>query len=196
VSTATLERPASIKGEAQPSRKRLERAILAYRKAEGEIEEYQGRAERAVADEERALENADLTESEAAKQIAASQSLKAVYASRTASRQKALTGLFNELKSALEAANNESRGCIDVLVESRLETLRHRLIKAGGLDQSILVRREFQFVLEHAESIRCLRQMQIIWVSGLADTSTAAFHLAERIQKNFAVLETERDRTI
>jgi hypothetical protein len=196
VSTAVLERPAAVKGEAQPSRVRLKKALAAYEGGIAALEEYGAKVARAQVDEEKALGNDSESESEVANRISSAQNLKRVYESRTAAKQKALTGQFAELKLAIGAAISELRGDLDRERENRLLVLKPRILKAGNFAQEVLARREFLYVMEYCAAIHALRLLEIQFGPGQFDEPLSALNYAKLTLENFETLALEKQREI
>jgi hypothetical protein len=143
MSTATLmkARPAGPREAEEPSmalppaqiypaRIRLTAKLSEFERALADVEDYRGKAARALCDEQEALESTNLSESEAALAISRAQNVKSIYASRTANKEKAITALSGELSKAISDANCELRGLINIEVDRRRGIISARVLEA------------------------------------------------------------------
>jgi hypothetical protein len=115
------------------TRGRLVAMLGEFEGACSELSDYAARAERARIDADRAMEDAGLTETEAAEKIQTFQLQGNVYKARQAQREKAIASLSKELTSAIGQANSELQGLVNREVDRRREILGARVLAAAGV---------------------------------------------------------------
>ena len=143
MSTATLmkARPGGPREEEEPSkalppaqiypaRVKLASKLAEFERALADVESYKAKAARAAIDEQEALDNVNLSESEAALAISRAQNVKSIYASRTANKEKAIVTLSSELANAINATAGELRGLVSTEVARRREVIGTRVLEA------------------------------------------------------------------
>jgi hypothetical protein len=120
----------------------LERVEQVYSDHQGlatDLEGYRAKAAGALADQESALANQELTETEAANQIAQAQALRSVFEARIAYKEAALERLTAELSSVAQAATRELTKLIAVEVDKRTALVTQRVLEALDVDHDSLV---------------------------------------------------------
>jgi hypothetical protein len=125
--TASVELPTA---QIYPARIRLTAKLSEFERALADLEDYRGKAARALCDEQEALESTKLSESEAALAISRSQNVQSIYASRTANKEKAIVTLSSELATAINATAGELRGLVNQEVARRREIIGARVLEA------------------------------------------------------------------
>ena len=88
---------------------RLADRLTQFQQACSDLDGYKAKAARAAIDEDRAMADEQLSETQAAETIAKARSLKDTYQARISNREKALTKLFGELENAIVEAQQEYR---------------------------------------------------------------------------------------
>jgi hypothetical protein len=132
----TLEQPVTrqVRSEVPepiyPARGRLTGKLMEFERAIADLEDYKARAERARIDGDRAMEDAESTESQAAAEISRCQNEQNVYRARQAQREKAITTLSGELAAAINATAGELRGRVNLEVQRRREIIGARVLEA------------------------------------------------------------------
>jgi hypothetical protein len=125
------ERPVAEPPEKlHPARATLATKLAELEKALSDLADYEAKSARAERDEQQALDNAKLSESEAADAISRAQSLKAVYKSRTANRQQVIAALSKEVSEALRLANGELTQLVNAERERREVIFGDRVVAA------------------------------------------------------------------
>jgi hypothetical protein len=115
-----------------PARVQLTAKLSEFERACSELDDYKARAERARIDADRAMEDPDLTESEAAERIQTSQLQGNIYKARQAQREKAIATLSSDLTSVIGQANSELQGLVIREVDRRREIIGARVLAAAG----------------------------------------------------------------
>jgi hypothetical protein len=113
-----------------PARVRLTTKLAELERALADLEDYRGKAARAECDEQEALDNVKLSESEAALAISRAQNVKSIYASRTKNKEVALTTLSGELAKAINETAGELRGLVNAEVQRCREIIGARVLEA------------------------------------------------------------------
>jgi hypothetical protein len=113
-----------------PARVKLASKLSEFELALADLDDYKGRAERARIDEDRAMEDQGLSETEAAEKIQTSQLQRNVYKARQTQREKAIVALAAELATAINATAGELRGLVNQEVARRREIIGARVLEA------------------------------------------------------------------
>jgi hypothetical protein len=113
-----------------PARVKLASKLSELEHALANLDDYRGKAARAAIDEQEALDNVKLSESEAALAISRAQNVKSIYASRTQNKEKAIVSLAAELANAINATAGELRGLVSTEVARRREVIGARVLEA------------------------------------------------------------------
>jgi hypothetical protein len=106
----------SVELPEKTARGRLVAKLSEFERACSELDDYKARAERARIDADRAMEDSQLSETEAAERIQTSQLQGNIYKARQAQREKAITALSTELSKAINGGTNELQGLVSAEV--------------------------------------------------------------------------------
>jgi hypothetical protein len=133
--TTELLEPPEIGANAQqtplyPARVKLSATLADFERAEAELEDYKGRAARAAADEDRALEDQALTEKEVAERITKSQNERNVYNARQMRIERRVRALELELPGAINGCIGELRQLVNLELQRRNEIIAARVLEA------------------------------------------------------------------
>jgi chromosome segregation ATPase len=115
-----------------PARVQLTSKLSEFEKAISELDDYKARAERARIDADRAMEDPQLSETEAAERIQTSQLQGNIYKARQAQREKAIAALSSDLTNVIRQANSELQGLVNREVERRREIIGARVLEVAG----------------------------------------------------------------
>jgi hypothetical protein len=115
-----------------PARAQLTAKLAEFERACSELDDYKARAERARIDADRAMEDSQLSETEAAERIQTSQLQGNIYKARQAQREKAIASLSGDLTSVIRQASGELQGLVNREVDRRREILGARVLAAAG----------------------------------------------------------------
>jgi hypothetical protein len=121
-----MESPAHL----YPARVRLTAKLSELQKALEDLEDYKSRAELAGLEATRAMEDSALSETEAAEKIQTQQLARNVYQARQAQREKAISALSAELKTAIGQASMELQGLVNQETARRVEIIGMRILTA------------------------------------------------------------------
>jgi hypothetical protein len=127
------QQTASVELPEKTARGRLASKLSEFERACSELSDYAARAERARIDADRAMEDAGLTETEAAEKIQTFQLQGNVYKARQAQREKAIASLSSELTTAIGQAGSELQGLVNREVDRRREIIGARVLAAAGV---------------------------------------------------------------
>jgi hypothetical protein len=145
-----------------PARGKLTAKLDQLERAMGDLADYTARAERAGVDENRAMEDETLSESEALEAIQTSQLQKSVFKARITNREKSITNLSGELATAIREGTNELRGLTNAETAKREKIIGDRVIAALGMGNAIdprLMARELAEILRFSEAIQLVRAL-------------------------------------
>lgn len=153
------QQPASVQvPEAlYPARVKLSTKLAELERIVVGLEEYRSRSERPSIAENRALEDSDLSEEDAAAAIGTAQIERGVYQSRIRNREKMLALIAGELTSAIKEAAGELRALISREVTRREEILTKRVSEAIGAIDRPGLKPTIQNLLDHSRTIEQVR---------------------------------------
>ena len=127
-----------------PARAALATKLDQIERAQKDLSDFTARAERAGVDENRALEDETLSESEALEAIQTAQMQKSVFKARIAAREKAVAALSKELGTAVTGGVNELRGLVNAEVERREGIIGDRIVEVlqtgKAIDPTLMTR--------------------------------------------------------
>jgi hypothetical protein len=129
------ERP-SVELPEKTARGRLVTKLSEFERACSELDDYKARAERARIDADRAMEDSQLSETEAAERIQTFQLQGNVYKARQGQREKAIATLSGELTTAIGQAGRELQGLVNREVDRRREIIGARVLEVAGATDS------------------------------------------------------------
>ncbi len=186
-----IEPPAKL----YPARAKLGEKLARVKEFDGQLQEYHGTAAKAETTEQEALEDAKLTEEEAADRISRAQNLKGVFAARVKNRESALAKALLELKEAMSTAENELRGLVDtelgrrdaILTEKVRSTLQ--IPKEDGLAP-------FRLLIGHSPLIQSIRLLEPTSPFAGQDTPQQILDRAEGVLAKFHRVEIEARKEI
>lgn len=171
-----------------PAKKTLIAKLAEYERAQAELEDYAGRVSRSEIDENRVLEDQELSESEAAERIARAQSERNVYRARQGQREKVIESLKAPLAAAINAALGELRLAVNTEVVRRKEIIRGRLLEAlqpGALawrrEESLAMLLEGSAPIQQAAGIAPGSHIYSVRDSGLELTAKDLLQRFERL---------------
>jgi hypothetical protein len=129
---------------------KLSAKLAEFERAEADLEDYKARAARATVDEDRALEDQQLSESEVAERISKAQNERNVYKARQTQREKAITALGAELASAINECSGELRLLVNREVIRRKRIITERVLAAlepvaGGARRQMALEQLLEF---------------------------------------------------
>jgi hypothetical protein len=120
-----------------PGRAKLTAKLDQLKQAMGDLSDFTARAERAGVDETRAMEDEQLSETEALEKIQTAQLQKNIFKARIANREKAIATFSGELATAINEGTNELRGLVNVEVDRREKIIGDRVIAALEVGNAI-----------------------------------------------------------
>jgi hypothetical protein len=149
--------------------------LAEFERACSELDDYKARAERARIDADRAMEDSQLSETEAAERIQTFQLQGNVYKARQAQREKAITSLSGELTIAIGQANSELQGLVNKEVDRRREIIGARVLEAAGATDSPFpgLKPALADLLDHSEPIlrvQALAPRPLLTLSGNSES--------------------------
>ncbi len=147
---------------AQSACERLEELLDNLEKVSAELEEYKERATEASENEEQAIINEDLSESQAVKLIGDSQKLRAVFLARAARRELAVAELVTGLEETRTLAEREFTGMVNEEVSKRSAFVKDQVLRILDIEGNpdVLLRSELTTILKHSRSVRVISALR------------------------------------
>jgi hypothetical protein len=173
-SAREAERP-SVELPEKTARGRLVTKLSEFERACSELDDYKARAERARIDADRAMEDSQLSETEAAERIQTFQLQGNVYKARQGQREKAIATLSGELTTAIGQAGRELQGLVNREVDRRREIIGARVLEVAGATDSPFpgLKPALADLLDHSEPIlrvQALAPGPLLSLSGIPST--------------------------
>jgi len=204
MSTDLLEAPQTVSEAMPPEKLHPARGKLATKldqleRALGDLADYTARAERAGVDENRAMEDEHLSETEAAEKIQTAQLQKSVFKARIANREKAIAAFSKELAVAITGGTNELRGLVNAEVDRREGIIGERIIavlQVGNAIDPTRMKKELFGLLQFCGPVQVVRALAPpLGVVSQGDTGNLV-EIAKDILTKFEQVIKEAAKTI